>query len=70
MTKHTETGSESGDRPALEIEITPQMIEAGVRFCRETYQWGEHHLDAVGPDEVRDIVYAVLGSPKSVLKAN
>lgn len=30
MTKHLEAGKEHGDRPALEIEITNDMVEAGL----------------------------------------
>lgn len=30
MTKHLETGKEHGDRPVLEIEITEEMVDAGI----------------------------------------
>jgi hypothetical protein len=32
MTKHVQAGSDSGDRPAL--EVTPAMVEAGVEVLR------------------------------------
>ena len=31
MTKATDSTKANGDRPVLEIEITPEMIRAGVR---------------------------------------
>ncbi len=51
--------SKSGDRPAStddEIEITPAMIEAGVRFAKNTL------MDlSVGDSTIRYLVEGVLG---------
>ena len=30
VTKQMERGNDSGDRPATEIEVTPEMVQAGV----------------------------------------
>lgn len=40
MTKRPDEASESADRPALEIEITPTMIEAGVRALNSLIAYG------------------------------
>ena len=46
MTYHAENNSGTGDRPALEIEITPEMIAAGVEaFC--LFQRGDPPEDVV-----------------------
>ena len=36
MTKQRTTPIDSADRPALQIEITPAMIERGVSFLRDS----------------------------------
>lgn len=34
MTKHRETPTPDGDRPAFEVEVTEEMIEAGMEYFR------------------------------------
>ena len=60
MTKQVETATDSADRPALpaSVEITPEMVEAGmVELC--AYDPDRHDPRAV----VRAIVTAVLANP-------
>jgi len=45
MTKHLETAIESGDRPALETEITEGMVEAGI----EVFADYDPSVDSLGP---------------------
>lgn len=52
MTYSEDDGIESADRPAQEIEITPQMVEAGVRAA-SLYS---------SEDELSEIVRAVFSA--------
>jgi len=60
MTKRPVEATESVDRPALQIEITPAMIEAGVWEARE------HLLGAPLADLVRKIYLAMALEAHSV----
>jgi hypothetical protein len=43
------------------VEITPQMIEAGVAFCSQEYEWTDRRLAEVTRSDMRRILSVVLG---------
>lgn len=46
MTKQNTSASETGDRPALEIEVTPEMIEAGASVILAEAHWAYPRSEA------------------------
>lgn len=59
MTKHDNSPIDSGDRPLHEIEITPEMIEAGVRCLWASGRWSR---ESPAPDSLflRELLHRVL----------
>jgi hypothetical protein len=53
MTKHVVQDTPATDRPAFEIEITPAMIDAGVRRLRD-FHFGEPE------DRIVEAVYLAM----------
>lgn len=51
LTDHDTIPRSTGDRPADEIEITPEMIKAGVRALAEC------HSDFFDPEDVVAVLY-------------
>ena len=42
------------------IKVTPTMIEAGVQFCRDNYQWTDRRLSEITRDDVAGLFGACL----------
>ena len=61
VTKVTDSNKTAGDRPAHEIEVTPEMIEAGLpALCRYHYDGGD-----LSEDVVRHIFISMLSVTSS-----
>ena len=69
MTKHNERGKAAGDRPALEIEITDEMVE---RVCDVIGDWSR--LDdlpyRISAEAIRELAIVILTRSLSVNIAN
>lgn len=59
VTKVSDSTKPAGDRPASAIEITPQMIEAGVRELIGTY-YGDDELCDLRVDAVVSRVFGAM----------
>ena len=44
-----------------EVEVTPQMISAGVDFCRSEFQWTDKRASEMGYCDMVALLCAVFG---------
>ena len=62
VTKVTDSDKQAGDRPANEVEVTPEMIEAALNVYEENLGEGDSVQDIMARRHVRQIVSSMISA--------